>query len=233
MLRLLWRWVFGTALVSWRYMWMTTPLHRDESRGHHEQDLPPEISSELLGDSVQLPQHAVGPMFHRRFRVRIVDARLSADDLLESVLADFGRFVPREVVAIHDRGGGALRVGDEFVVQMPGPWDGPVRVVHLDEQCLRLATLQGHLEAGQVQFRAEEQGDVLVFEVEAWARPASRLVHLLYARLRLAKEIQLNMWVRFCLAAAAASGGRPLDGVGISTRWVPVDALHAVGSEGP
>ncbi|CAM5389628.1 hypothetical protein SCANM63S_09092 [Streptomyces canarius] len=44
------------------------------------------------------------------------------------------------------------------------------------------------------------------------ACPGSRLVHLLYSHLRLAKEIQLNMWVRFGLAAAAMSGGRPADG---------------------
>lgn len=40
--------------------------------------------------------------------------------------------------------------GDEFVVRMPGPWDGPVRVVRRDESSFRLATLDGHLEAGEI-----------------------------------------------------------------------------------
>lgn len=220
----LWRWLFGTVLVTWRYMWMTTPLRRSESPGWSDEDLPPKIPDGLLDERLQLAATGVGPVFHRRFRVRVGGSGFSAQDLLAWVVEDFARFVPREVVGIHDSPDGALRVGDEFVVKMPGPWDGPVRVVHLDDHCLRLATLEGHLEAGQVQFRTEEQGDVLGFEVEAWARPATRLVHLLYARMRLAKEIQLNMWVRFCLAAARACG-RPLGGVEISTRWVPEEAI--------
>ena len=42
-------------------------------------------------------------------------------------------------------------------------------------------------------------------------------MQLLYTSLRLAKEVQLNMWVRFCLAAARTAGGRHADGVDIRT----------------
>ena len=47
-----------------------------------------------------------------------------------------------------------MEVGDEYVVRMPGPWDGPVRVVEVTPTSFRLATLDGHLEAGQIEFRA-------------------------------------------------------------------------------
>lgn len=50
----------------------------------------------------------------------------------------------------------------------------------------------------------------LRFEIEAWARPSSEAVHVLYSCLQLAKEIQLNMWVRFCQSAARLAGGRAL-----------------------
>ena len=225
MLALLARWLLGTLLVSWRYMWTVTPLHREEVRGGDDEDLPPTIPAELLDDQVQLAASGVGALFHRRFWVQIADSRLGPDELLSAVLGRFHRFVPREVVAIRRERGGRLTLGEELVVQMPGPWDGPVRVVQASEGCLRLATLQGHLEAGQVRFRAYEQGDVLVFEVEAWARCATALVHLLYVRLRLAKEIQLNMWVRFCRSAERIAQGRLVDGVHISTRYVPEQAL--------
>ncbi|HEX3925196.1 MAG TPA: hypothetical protein VHY31_23150 [Streptosporangiaceae bacterium] len=36
---------------------------------------------------------------------------------------------------------------------MPGPWDGPVRVVHTGAASFRFATLAGHLEAGEIEFR--------------------------------------------------------------------------------
>jgi len=209
----------GIALVTWRYLWETTPLYRYECPGD-DRDGPPPIPPEVVDDGAQLVTDGHGPFFHRRFGVRIADADLTAERLIDRVVHDFKHFVPTEVVDIHSGGstGKGLDVGDELLVEMPGPWNGPVRVAHRDATSLRLVTLRGHLEAGQVQFSAHEDGPDLVFEIELWARPASRLVHLLYSRLRLAKEVQLNMWVRFCLAAVETSGGRLLDGVRIDTR---------------
>ena len=106
---------------------------------------------------------------------------------------------------------GALRLGDEFVVRMPGPWDGPVRVVAATPTSIRFATLRGHLEAGQIEFRArdlDERGGVEI-EIESWARPGDRLSHVLYNRLRLAKEIQLNLWLETCLRLAVSAAGAP------------------------
>ncbi|RLV71626.1 hypothetical protein D3C57_143905 [Streptomyces rapamycinicus NRRL 5491] len=216
------RWMLGTALVTWRYLWETTPLHRGgECRGD-ETDLPPQLPPEAVDSRVQLAQNGCGRLFHRLFRVRIADADVEPGALVESVCRDFKRFVPSEVVDIHTsqlREHG-LDVADGLLVEMPGPWNGPVKVVHRDVDCLHLVTLRGHMEAGQVQFRAREDDGLLVFEIELWACASTRLVRLLYSHLRLAKEIQLNMWVRFCLSAAAMSGGRPVDGVHISTRWL-------------
>ncbi|EHR61182.1 DUF1990 family protein [Saccharomonospora cyanea] len=213
------RWLLGTALVTWRYLWETTPLYRNECQGD-ERDSPPPVPSGAVDGRAQLASDGYGPLFHRRFQARIADAELDADQLVDRVVCDFKHFVPTEVVDIHADGveNRGLDVGDELVVEMPGPWNGPVRVTHRDATSLRLMTLRGHLEAGQVQFQARGDGEELVFEIELWARPSTRLVHMLYSRLRLAKEVQLNMWVRFCLSAVATSGGRLVDGVHIETR---------------
>ncbi|MBO0875947.1 MAG: hypothetical protein J2P19_21405 [Pseudonocardia sp.] len=61
-------------------------------------------------------------------------------------------------------------------------------------------------------------GPLLRFQIEACARPGDRLVNLLPNMLWFASEVQLNMWVRFCLAAVRLSSGRPRDGVTIRTR---------------
>ena len=113
-----------------------------------------------------------------------------------------------------------MEVGDEYVVRMPGPWDGPVRVVHRTPTSFRLATLRGHLEAGQIEFRARCEDDELVFEIESWARPGDRFSHLLYNRLLLAKEIQLNLWTETCLGVVRNTGGRLAGGVRVHTRRV-------------
>jgi hypothetical protein len=105
-------------------------------------------------------------------------------------------------------------------VRMPGPWDGPVRVIADDERSFRLATLQGHLEAGQIEFRARPDDGTIVFEIESWARSGDRFSHLLYHKLRMAKEVQLHMWTSFLEGVTALSGGTMSGGVTIDTRRV-------------
>jgi hypothetical protein len=216
------RWPLGIAVVSWRYMWRTTPMHRFEEPGSAA-DLPDQWERDTLTeDGRQDLDAGSGPLLHRTYSVRIVQSAVSAAVLMERVEASLNRVSPEMAVFRKTRGDtGRLQPGDEFVVRMPGPWDGPVRVVHRDGASFRLVTLDGHLEAGQIEFRARPDGQAVLFEIESWARAGDRLADLLYNRLRLAKEIQLNMWTHFCIRTAALTGGKPRGGVSIRTRCVP------------
>jgi hypothetical protein len=113
---------------------------------------------------------------------------------------------------------GRMAVSDEFVVRMPGPWDGPVRVLDVTPTSFRLVTLAGHLEAGQIEFTASREAEELVFGVESWARSGDRLSDLLYDRIRMAKEIQLHMWTSLLERVVRLAGGRMTGGVEIFTR---------------
>jgi hypothetical protein len=215
------RWPLGIAVVSWRYMWRTIPLHRSEEAGG-QADMPPaEDVDGPLAERLQPAGDGVGQLLHRYYAVRIVNSPMNPHDLIDKVAANLNRTAPEVAVFRKTRGADdKMRPGDEFVVRMPGPWDGPVRVIRREDASFRLATLAGHLEAGQIEFRAERDGDALRFEIESWARAGDRLADLLYNKLRLAKEIQLNMWSHFCIRAAAEAGGRPQGGITIRTRWV-------------
>jgi Domain of unknown function (DUF1990) len=121
-----------------------------------------------------------------------------------------------------------LRVGDEYVVRMPGPWDGPVRVVDVGPRSFRLATLAGHLEAGQIEFRAADRDtQELVFEIESWARSASPMVNLLYNRLRMAKEVQAHMWISFLERVCKLAGGRMTGGIEIRTERIEIEPARS------
>jgi hypothetical protein len=218
-LRTVLSWPVGIAIVSWRYMWRTVPLHRWEEAGT-EEDLPDLAydTSEFAARHQPL-RAGVGPMLHRLYAVRITGSTMTPAALIELVSSRLNQASPEMAVFRKTRGGpGALRHGDEFIVRMPGPWDGPVRVVHRGEASFRLVTLRGHLEAGEIEFRAAPHGDELHFEIESWARAGDRLSSLLYNKIRLAKEIQLNMWSHFCVRTAMLAGGRPRGGIRIRTR---------------
>jgi len=95
-------------------------------------------------------------------------------------------------------------------------------VVSVTPTSFRLVTLEGHLEAGQVEFRAWPDCD-LVFCVESWARSGDRLSSFLYGRLHMAKEVQLHMWTSVLERGAKLAGGRIIGGIDIETRRVDGD----------
>jgi hypothetical protein len=213
-------------------MWRITALHRHEvmesdPEGHLALPLPDGVDdSEVIG-----AEDGHGPLFHRRYRTRIREARCSADELFATLAENVNAAAPTAFVRFQKvRGDGtAIARGDEFVVRMPGPWDGPVRVIDLKERSFRLATLAGHLEAGQIEFRIGEDPDdgLITFEIESWARSADRLSNLLYHRLRMAKEVQLHMWISFLEGVVSLSGGRMTGGIEIDT-WRVEDGLDAL-----
>jgi hypothetical protein len=218
------RWPPGIVLTSWRYMWRTTPLHRSETAGRLPDDAPPALPDGVARDEVQHPAAGAGPLFHRVYRGQIRDAQLDPDALITTIAEDPDRVAPSEFASfnkVHGREGG-MAVGDEYVVRMPGPWDGPVRVIERTPASFRFATLDGHLEAGQIRFSAAA-GDLLEFTIESWARSGDRLSDLLYDRLRMSKEIQLHMWTSVIERVADLAGGRLTGGIEIRTRRVDGD----------
>jgi hypothetical protein len=212
-------WPVGIALTSWHYMWRTTPMHRRELPGSPS-DAPPPLPAGLASHELQLPGDGVGPLYHRLYQVRIREAAVSPEALMARLGADLNRASPTELARFFKVSGdeGVLAAGDELLVRMPGPWDGPVRVAQVTPTSFRLVTLDGHLEAGQIEFRASQQAGGLGFAIESWARSGDRLSNLLYHHLRMAKEVQLHMWTSFLEQVAELAGGRVTGGIEIVSR---------------
>src|ERR1700761_2547830 len=116
------RWPVGIALVSWRYMWRTTPLHRSEEAGDRA-DLPEPVEG-APADGLQPLAAGVGPMLHRSYSVRITGSDMKAQALIDLVAGHLNQASPEMAVFRKTRGvrDDKLRTGEEFVVRMPGPW---------------------------------------------------------------------------------------------------------------
>ncbi len=224
------RWPLGIGLTFWRYLWRTVPLHRLEEEGDPELDKAPTLPDDVSSDEVQGLQDGYGALFHRRYRTRIRESAMSPQELIARIQADIDVVAPTEFASFQKTKGeaDAMHVGDEYVVRMPGPWDGPVRVVRVAPTWFQLVTLEGHLEAGQIRFGAWEEDGLLIFEIESWARSGTRAVDLLYDTLRISKETQLHMWTSVLQRAAELAGGRVTRGIDIHTRRVEEEALAHV-----
>lgn len=171
-------------------------------------------------ESLQRPSGGFGAAFRRRYRVSVERPLLSPGELMSIVLADpnvacpleLGRF-EREVESPQP-----MEPGEEMRVRLPGPWNGPVRVIAVTDRSFRLATLRGHMEAGEIEFRAHDEDGRLVFEIESWARSSDRIFDFLYDRLGIARELQLDMWAFFLERVAQVSGGAAVHGIEVHTQ---------------
>jgi hypothetical protein len=221
-------WPAGVALTSWSYTWRTTPIHRREIEGSLLEDLPPDVPTSVSEEHVQRPRDGSGPLFHRLYTGRIRDPDWNAEQLMERLQADPNLVAPLALARFRKTSGPPWRMvlGDEFVVRMPGPWDGPIRVIVITPTSFRFATLKGHLEAGQIEWRARDEDGRLVFQIESWARAGDRLSALMHDRLRMAKEVQLHMWTSVVEQVSGRTGGRLERGIEIETRRVPPGAFE-------
>ena len=225
------RWPVGVGLTAWRYMWRTTPTHRWELGGSAQDDAPPDLPEGVDVSELQRASDGVGPLMHRLYRTRIVGSTFSPEHLMARIGEDLDGVAPSEFATFRKVAGGSeLAVGDEYTVRMPGPYDGPVRVIAATPTSFRLATLEGHLEAGQIEFRTAADHRSLEFTIESWARSGDRLSDVLFTRLKLAKEVQLHMWTSVLARVVALSGGSMEGGMVITTRRV--DPAQLDGEEG-
>ena len=208
------RWPFGMMLVTVRYLRAVGDINRSyESR----QSPAPPLRDSADGSEVQSVEEGVGAVFERTYRVRIADSTQSPEDLLGFVTSNFNRATPVEVAEFSERRpkGDGPEVGSEYEIRMPGPWNGSVRTVARTATSIRLATLDGHMEAGQIEFRTSwadsastgDGGRDLVFEIYSVARSADRAFNALYSYLPVAREMQLYMWVHFCCRVAEMAKG--------------------------
>ena len=218
-------WPVGVSLTSWDYLWRTTVMHRREiAEPDAAAHRPPPYPGGVADDEVQGLESGYGPLFHRVYATTMRGVELDPEALMSRLKRNLNTAAPtkfarfQRVLGTED----ALTLSNEYVVRMPGPWDGPVRVIADEPRSFRLATLDGHLEAGQIEFRAVQDGQDgrLGFEIESWARSGGRLSAVLYQQARMAKEIQLHMWVSFLEGVVALAGGRMTGGIDIDTRRV-------------
>jgi hypothetical protein len=217
------RWPLGVLKTGWDYLWRTTPMSRSDEPGSAPDDLPPPLPAATDTTDLRRLEHGFGPLMHRNYVMCVKDAERTAEEVMGTFAAKPNRGTPTALASFVKLRGddGVLRVGDEFTVRLPGPWDGPVRAVAVAPDGFDLVTLDGHLEAGRIRFSARDlEPGRLELRIESWARGGDRLSNLLYDRLRVNKEVQLHMWVSVLERLTRMSGGRRDGPVSVRTRRV-------------
>lgn len=218
-------WSIGLPVATWRHLTGSIPIYRSHRDIADVPDTFPRDDAVLPAGPgrLQRPADGVGPRYIRHYGIRITGSRLSAEELLDRLAQRPDDVSPSEISHFEKQHGapGRLRIGDEYLIRIAGPWDGPVRVIDRQPASFRLATLAGHMEAGEIEFRATDAGRGRIeLTITSWARSGDALFDLLY-RLGISRELQLYMWARFLAASARTAGGRVEDGVRLHTQRAP------------
>lgn len=212
----------GMAVMTARYLRTRSAVDHDVTDHDGPAAAAPDGERAMPGDPATVLRRSAGrgPLYRRTYEVVVEGARTGPEELITRLINDPNRASPTEVSTFRAFGPGR-DPGAEFAVRMPGPWDAPVRVVERTPTSFCLATLRGHMEAGEIAFRAAwADGGRLVFTIESWARSGDRLHDWLHDKLPLAREMQLHMWVEFCEQAAELAGGDAHGPVRVRTdRW--------------
>lgn len=207
------------VLGGWLVRRWTIPVRERAINVPVVPDAPLSVPAE---EGIQSATAGSGPRFHRRYRVDIGGAEKNPEALIQCIEADIQAFVPPEIALFEKRTGAPDRfaVGDEIDIAIRSPWNGPVRIVEKTPTSFTFATLDGHLEAGQIRFAAEPLVDpdgALRFSIESWARSRDGVVDFVYDTLGLGKEMQKQMWTFFCDRVVTACEGTQLGPVTVTT----------------
>ncbi len=202
---------FGGPPFAAQHLLRQRYLRRHTQEVERFSDNLPPVQPATDGTAPQTRDDGCGPILARTHSVTIRDSRMTPAELMTRFRHAPNEFVPRHIAGFFSQGEPAcdLVAGDELVVEIPGPWNGPIRVDSANETEVMLITLPGHMEAGHIRFRTRctEDGDV-EFEIRSWARAGDELFRRLHVGVKLAHEAQTAMWAHTCDRAVAVSGGR-------------------------
>lgn len=219
------RWLGGLFITSVRYLFMRVPSYRRNRFDEDDRGLP-DFERDLPGDhsTIQRVADGLGSLYHRHFWIEFTDAAMEPDELIAALADDLNAAAPGEVSSFEtgdDDSSRSLQVGAELVVRLPGPWDGPVRVIDRSPTSFRFVTLDGHMEAGEIEFRATttDRGYIR-FAIETWARSGDRSFRVLYDALPLAREAQAFMWAHFCSRMPKLADGIIMSNVAVNTERI-------------
>lgn len=156
---------------------------------------------ELESHKKQTKNDGYGALYHRVYSVNFPGTIEDGKRAMLALQKDLNQFCPQVLAKFEKVTGdpGEMKVGDEYQIYITGPWNGPVRVAEVTADKFKLVTLEGHLEAGEIQFRIMKASETEIrFEIESLARSRNSIIDFLYDKIPIAKKAQTEMWTCFC-----------------------------------
>ncbi len=206
------RLVGGTPILVVQHLGRQRYVRRSSIETAVLSEDPPAVEPATVGSTAQTRADGTGPLVMRTYTVRMRHCDLSPEALIASLLDDPNGFSPQHIAGFRTAEGERatqMTIGGEYVVEIPGPWNGPVRVDEVTDTSFTLITLEGHMEAGHIRFRSDRDADseITTLQIRSWARAGDGVFERLHLGFKIGQETQSAMWVHTCDRAVRVSGG--------------------------
>ena len=163
----------------------------------------------------------LGPVAHHLYAATTRNPKLAPEQVLAIIAANPNVVAPTEVLRFERPRGtsSSLQKGDELLIRMAGPWNGPMRVTERGDDRLRLAAMPGHPQQGQIELRVRSRdGDRNGILIELQTREhAAGLGFYLLQRTGLIQRMQSYTWAEILQNAARLAGGQPPDRITVQS----------------
>lgn len=181
----------------------------------------------LAPSASQPPETGTGPFYYRRYTTEFSAFGIPASVIMARIQADPDRFTAKVLARYRKTKGkpGQMRVGDEFFIEMTGPWNAPVRVIEVTVHSFTFVTLRDHMEAGAIRFETIDRGGLSRFEIQSWSRSRDEGVDFFYDQVKVARLIQAEMWTTFSENVVRESGGSRHGPTLIATQRIPASGI--------
>ncbi len=179
-------------------------------------ETPPEvINLNVGGRQLAGPDSGFGQLWRKRYRVRLVGAAVTPQEVIRRWRAHFADYWPEGSDFYGSRP--RIEAGEVAVINLEGPGGAPlatgVAVIRADDRSFTFMTPQGHIFAGTITFSAYTAGDdrqlpgVTVAQVESIIRAGDPLFEI-GARLGVVHRREDTFWQQTLTRLAADFGVR-------------------------
>lgn len=148
---------------------------------------------------IQTIEDGIGDLYKKTFSIPIE----SSFEILQNHFLDFkvdmNKYSKNPIAKLpNDKGYSPLLKGQRLLIELLGPYNGPVQVTESSKLNLKLQTLENHPKTGHIEFSIEESNPNL-FKIDTYSRSKDYLFHFARSKTNLVSKVQDSVWIDLCI----------------------------------
>lgn len=151
---------------------------------------------------VQVVDDGMGDLYKKTFTIPIQVNFNKLQHHFKDFKSDMNKYSKNPIAKLPDKSicKSGLEEGNRILIELLGPYNGPVVVTESSENNLKLQTLENHPKAGYIEFSITKSATVPhFFRVDTYSRSKDYLFHLARSKTQVVSKIQDTVWIDLCI----------------------------------